>query len=323
MAQAATRKPSAVRKRHDAHPTKPKPASKPGDPSTANAPRGQGGQRPGRNQKGSGSGKSDEHATEGDNNLRSLAADKLGEKLPGKLGEKLPQLLDPPDGSAPKPHLPSPHLPRPHLSIWTRLVGKILKKVAKHELRRLAKAANWSLEPIPDGAASVGDAVKSELGDGVLDIGMLKPQLPIQESIDVAVPLDFAWSEWMQLRVLPEGIGRVLDIERDGTDLSGHVGTGSGQPWSAEVLDERDRESFAWKSTEGSDCAGLVTFHSLSERLTRIELTLDVVPRDARESLQLLTHIAHWRARSELRRTKAELELVSPDVYASDEPASH
>jgi uncharacterized membrane protein len=126
----------------------------------------------------------------------------------------------------------------------------------------------------------------------------------------------------MQLRFLPEGVDRVVEIEREDGELRGQLDGVAGGEWIAEVLDERERESFAWKSTEGSDCAGLVTFHSLSERLTRIELTLDVVPRHAKDSALLLTHIAGRRARGDLQRFKADLELVSPDVYADDEPAS-
>lgn len=212
--------------------------------------------------------------------------------------------------------LPKPRMPKPNLSIWTRLVVRILKRIAKHERRRLAKATNWSLEPVD------GEALKDKAGEVLPNLGLPRPQLPIQESVDVAVPLDFVWSRWMELRFLPEGLDRIVEIERHGRELRGQVDGESADAWSAEVLDERESESFAWKSSEGSDCAGLLTFHSLSERLTRLELTLDLLPRDARESALLVTHIAHRRARHELRRFKAELELVSPDVYASGESAA-
>lgn len=215
----------------------------------------------------------------------------------------------------PKPHLPEPHLPKPHLSIWTRLVAKILKKIAKHELRRLTKGTNWSLESV------TGDEVaelKGKLGDVLTDMGVAKPQLPIQESVDVAVPLGFAWSQWMELQFLPEGVDRVVDIERQDSSLSGQLEGSGDAAWSADILDERERESFAWKSSEGSDCAGLVTFHPLGERLTRLELTLDVLPHDPLQVGLLLTHIAHRRARRDLRRFKADLEVVSPDVYGGE-----
>lgn len=142
---------------------------------------------------------------------------------------------------------------------------------------------------------------------------------PIQLSTDVAVPLPVVWREWMRLEFLPEGPHRVGDIERDGDTLSGVTQPG-GETWAAEILDERDLESFAWESRTGSDCAGLITFHRLSERLTRMELTLDVVPTGTSELVALATHLAEHRAGTDLRRFKARLEVMSPDLYDDEDP---
>ncbi len=147
-------------------------------------------------------------------------------------------------------------------------------------------------------------------------------RLPIQQSIDVGVPLRVAWEEWMALDVLPEGVHNVTDIERDGNELFGRTTGVHSVDWAAEVLDERERQSFAWQSHEGSDCAGLVTFHELSARLTRIELNLDVVPTSVPETVQLAMHLADRKAEAELRRFKARLELISPDLYEEDEEES-
>src|SRR5947209_4999467 len=128
-----------------------------------------------------------------------------------------------------------------------------------------------------------------------------------------------AWEEWMALECLPEGTHVVTDIDRDGDELVGRTDGLRETDWAADVLDERDQQSFAWQSREGSDCAGLVTFHRLSDRLTRIELNLDVVPTTLGEAAQLATRIADRRAETELRKLKARLELINPDLY-EDEP---
>ena len=98
--------------------------------------------------------------------------------------------------------------------------------------------------------------------------------------------------------VLPER------IERDGPDaLTGRLSTRPWpRKWEAEIRDERDCESFAWRSVKGSDCAGLVTFHDLGERLTRLELQLDIVPVRPLEAAQFALRLADARARNELRR---------------------
>jgi uncharacterized membrane protein len=181
-------------------------------------------------------------------------------------------------------------------------------------------------------AAAAGQVVKNVGGravDAVRDAaGSLRERaaapvasrvrrIPIQLSIDVAVPVRVAWEEWMTLESLPEGMHRVEDIERDGDDML--VGRLSGAKlddyWEAEILDEREDESFAWRSSDGSDCAGLITFHTLAERLTRIELELDVVPSRLGEAAGLALRMADRRAERELRAFKARVEKISPDDY--------
>ena len=91
--------------------------------------------------------------------------------------------------------------------------------------------------------------------------------MPIQQSIDVAVPVAVAWEQWMEFAYFPEGSRRAVDVERDGDELHGELDGLASREWQAEVIEERENESFAWQSLEGSDSAGLVTFHELAERL--------------------------------------------------------
>ena len=123
----------------------------------------------------------------------------------------------------------------------------------------------------------------------------------------------------MKLDFLPEGTHRIEHIKRRGDRLSGRLAGALSQhsAWRAEIREERPNESFAWRSVRGSDCLGLVTFHSLAERLTRIELQLDVVPARSAEAFELLVHVADRRAETDLRRFKADLERISPDDYPS------
>jgi uncharacterized membrane protein len=139
-------------------------------------------------------------------------------------------------------------------------------------------------------------------------------RLPIQRSVDVAVPLQVAWDEWMELESLPEGAYTIEEVERDGDGrLLGRRGR---RDWEGEIVEERTDESFAWRSIHGSDVAGLVTFHALGERLTRVELNLDVVPEGVGEAVSLLVHAADRRAEADLRRFKARVEAIDPDDYS-------
>ncbi len=187
------------------------------------------------------------------------------------------------------------------------LAAKAPKAVAANASRALAaKAPKAPLRPL---AEAVRKVPVKQLPEHVR-------RAPIQLSIDVAVPLEIAYHEWMKLDSLPEGAHEVVDIERQDEALIGAInGLGEAQEWEAEIRDERPNESFAWRSTRGSDVAGLITFHRLAERLTRLEVELDVVPVRVTEAVSLSFRLADRHAETELRRFKSRVEMINPDAY--------
>jgi uncharacterized membrane protein len=208
--------------------------------------------------------------------------------------------------------------------------GKATKTAAGEVTKAPKRAAKGAAKLAAKKAASKAGANSLETGSRVVRLAVDRAaaaivaareaagreRLPIQVSVDVAVPINIAWAEWMKSGSLPEGVHRIHEIERDGDKLGGWIAGPRGGDWQAEILDEREAQSFAWRSTKGSDCAGLVTFHQLSERLTRIELNLDVIPTNASEAVALALHLAHHRAEADVRRFKAGVEFINPDVYA-------
>jgi uncharacterized membrane protein len=200
--------------------------------------------------------------------------------------------------------------------------GKKAAGAVKHPVKSVARAAllkalkatgRKATEMTGGGIRSAADRAAAA-SKGALE----NARLPVQASIDVAVPLLVAWEEWMSFDTFTEGVHRVENVERKGQELTGMIGGSRGIEWRAEIVDEREQEAFAWRSVEGSDCAGLVTFHRLSERLTRIELDLDVVPTKPAETLTLSLHLADHRVQTDLRRFKARVEFINPDVYEAD-----
>jgi uncharacterized membrane protein len=198
-----------------------------------------------------------------------------------------------------------PNLPTP---------GPVAKKVAKTAAKKAAKT--MVRKTVEMGASAVRRAADraTEVSRNAYEAGTSK-LVPIQLSIDVAVPIHVAWEEWRSWGCLPEGVHRIVDVERDGDSLIGHTAGPREVDWEAEIKDEREDESFAWLSVEGTDVAGLATFHQLSDRLTRIELDLDVVPTNPSEAMAMALHVAHRRAEADLRRFKAHVEFISPDAY--------
>jgi uncharacterized membrane protein len=205
----------------------------------------------------------------------------------------------------------SPSLPKPN-RFARKLAGKAIKTMVKKVASGTVEAGAGLIRAAADRAASTGHEAAEKTAN---------KRLPIQRSVDIAVPIRVAWEEWMAFESIPEGVHTVEEIERDGDELFGRTSGPRPTDWAAEILDEREQQSFAWQSHEGSDCAGLVTFHDLSKRLTRIELNLDVVPTGVAETFQLTLHLADRRAEADLRRFKARLELINPDLYEEEEDA--
>jgi uncharacterized membrane protein len=223
-------------------------------------------------------------------------------------------------------------------SVAAPKAGKALVNAARPNGSSLAGRAAWKLAKV-----IVGRALSSKTGnvsglsrDGLERAAIVVQQVrhkaieltstsveadatgraPIQAAVDAAVPSRVAWQQWISLAWLPEGVDRVHDVQRDGDgELTGRLHGRDGGDWAARILDERDEESFAWESTRGSDCAGLITFHSLGERLTRIELSLDIRPVSVAQAAALSARVADRRAAADLRRFKARLELIDPDYY--------
>jgi uncharacterized membrane protein len=192
-------------------------------------------------------------------------------------------------------------------------LGRLGRAVALKAVKVLGRKALEATGGAVRSAAQRSTAMAREAVDSGLD-----RRLPIQAAIDVAVPLEVAWEEWMTFEAMTEGVHRIEEVERDGDHLFGRTASPVTRDWEAEIVDERAQQAFAWRSVEGSDCAGLATFHRLSDRLTRIELDLDVVPTGPGEAVALTVHLAHHRAQTDLRRFKARVEFINPDVYEAE-----
>ena len=198
---------------------------------------------------------------------------------------------------------------RPGGPVRMKMAGAALKAAAK----KAGEKAKQTLPVLADGSRGVLEKVRDASWDRMAE---KVRTLPVQRSLDVAVPIEAAWDEWMRFDWLPDGGHRVQDIERDGDRLFGRLsGPRLSRDWEAEIVDERVDESLAWRTVEGSDTSGLVTFHRLSDRLTRLELQLDVVPEGMGEALSLVSRRADRRAENVMRGFKAQVEALDPDEY--------
>jgi uncharacterized membrane protein len=136
-------------------------------------------------------------------------------------------------------------------------------------------------------------------------------RLPVQESVDVGVDLETAYDQFTQFEDWPRFMHRVENIEqRDEATLMWHENIwGVRRSWEAEITEQVPCERLVWRSRGGPQTLGVVTFHRLSENLTRIAITMDFQPQGLFEKVASGTRISRRALRSDLMRLKAFIEL--------------
>jgi uncharacterized membrane protein len=136
-------------------------------------------------------------------------------------------------------------------------------------------------------------------------------RLPVQEYVDVGVDIQTAYDQFTQFEEWPKFMHRVERIEqRDDATLMWHENIwGVRRSWEAEITDQKPCERIAWRSTGGPQTIGVVTFHRLSDHLTRIYVTMDFQPKGMFEKFASGTRISRRALKSDLMRFKAFIEL--------------
>lgn len=133
-------------------------------------------------------------------------------------------------------------------------------------------------------------------------------RLPIQRSVDIAVPVSFAYDRWTEFEKLGDFLHRVEGVEpRSEKRVVWHENIwGRRRTWRAEILEQRRNQLIAWKDEHG---IGVLSFHSLAPRLTRVELNYDWVPHGVVEKLASGLQFHKRAAKTDLQRFKAHAEV--------------
>jgi uncharacterized membrane protein len=140
-------------------------------------------------------------------------------------------------------------------------------------------------------------------------------RMPVQQAMDVAVPLEVAYNQWTQFEEYPNFMHRVDSASQDDethVTFSEKV-WGFGRDFEAEILEQRPNERIVWRSTNGLKHAGVVTFHQLADRLTRIEVTLDFKPESLFQKFARGARYSKRAIRADMHRFKAYVEMAEEE----------
>ncbi|MEU5168448.1 SRPBCC family protein [Streptomyces mutomycini] len=152
---------------------------------------------------------------------------------------------------------------------------------------------------------TVKDKVKGLFGKGRKSGGGKSKSVTISEDIDVGVPLREAYDQWTQFQEFSTFAKGVVSVEKsDDTSSNWKVKVAkSTRSWKANVTEQIPDERITW-TTEGAKgtVKGVVTFHAITDDLTRVLLVLEYFPKGLFEKTGNI-----WRAQG--RRARLDLKL--------------
>ncbi|HEX4720280.1 MAG TPA: SRPBCC family protein [Thermoleophilaceae bacterium] len=171
----------------------------------------------------------------------------------------------------------------------------------------IAKEAGKSM--LPGGG---GDKKKGQPGVGK------GRRMPFQWDIDIGVPLEDVYKHWTDYEEWPNFMHRLQSVSQEDDDTVKFKAKiwGISREFTAEICDEQENQRIKWKVTEGLTHQGVVTFHELAPRLTRVEVSFDVEPGGMIEKAARGMRHVKRAARADLSRFKAYV-LMEEDGSSS------
>lgn len=113
------------------------------------------------------------------------------------------------------------------------------------------------------------------------------------ETVDINAPVSVTWSLWSDVTRWSSFLSHVrlvqpLDERRFAWQLAL---PGADRNFVAELTEVVEENRIAWRTTEGVDHAGVVTFHRLSDTTSRVTLQIEYDPKGFIEHLGALTNL--------------------------------
>src|SRR3954469_21598385 len=204
--------------------------------------------------------------------------------------------------------------------------GALVPVAAKGAGKPVKGRSGNGAAPLQKAGQQLGGGVKDALGGkgskggkskGVPGVGKGR-RMPIQQDIDIGVPLKTAYNQWTQFEEWPKFMHRLEQVsQEDETHISFKTKIwGISKEFKAEIVQQRPDERIKWKVSEGVTHTGVVTFHELGPRLTRVELNIDVQPGSLIEKAARGMRHVKRAVRADLARFKAYVLMEDQETGA-------
>lgn len=138
------------------------------------------------------------------------------------------------------------------------------------------------------------------------------PSSTVEESIELAVPVERAYRAWTRFENLPRFMDGVLEVRRNPSNRrelhwKAVVG-GREQEWDAVITEETENQRVAWRSVAGAHNAGVVTFHHLDPDHCKVMLQMEYEPEGALERVGDRLGVLQRRVQGDLERFREHME---------------
>ncbi len=140
----------------------------------------------------------------------------------------------------------------------------------------------------------------------------------VQQTIDVAVPLQTAYNQWTQFESFPQFMAGVEQVHQQ-TDRMTHWVTRIGgvtREFDAEITEQEPDRRIAWQTIDGPQQRGVVAFQPLDEAHTRLMLQMDFEPEGVTEQVSDKLGFVERRVRGDLERFKEFIESRGTETGA-------
>jgi len=132
----------------------------------------------------------------------------------------------------------------------------------------------------------------------------------IERTIELNVPVSDAYNQWTLFEEFPrfmEGVEQVTQIDDGLMHWKANI-AGKDEEWYAEITEQIPDSRIAWRSRDGAENAGVVTFQRLSDEKTRIRLQLTYEPHGLLERVGDALSFVTSRVEGDLERFKEFIE---------------
>lgn len=130
------------------------------------------------------------------------------------------------------------------------------------------------------------------------------------KAIDIDVPVRTAYNQWTQFESFPafmDGVDAVDQLDAEHQRWQVEIG-GVSREFVSKITEQEPDQRIAWRSTKGPNTAGVVTFHRMGERKSRVTLQMEFDPEGFLEQVgDKLGFVAH-KVDGDLQRFKRFIE---------------